>query len=161
MANKHQMMQRAIRHYREITGKNEVTMREVAEWAVKNLGMKLPTPVSALDRLAKEFSQAAREETKYDSTTGDPYRVNHVITVKQGEEQYHLWLDIDHASRADMLKSLVMRREQMISDGLHLTYDADHWNNINPAEKPIQMVMDFTEDIEERKASASPKEKAA
>ena len=31
-------------------------MHEVAAWAVKRYGWKLPEPVSPLDRLAKEFS---------------------------------------------------------------------------------------------------------
>lgn len=161
MATKHQLMQRAIRQYREITGKSEVTMKEVAEWAVKTLGMELPKPVLPIDRLAREFAQAAREEIKHDTKTGNPYRVNHVVKVKQGEEQFSLWLDIDNAPRKDILKSLIMRREQMVSDGLQLSYDADHWNNVNPNENPIQLVFDFTDDIAERKASACIKEEAA
>lgn len=161
VATKHQLMQRTIQLYREQTGKTEVTMKEVADYAVKNMGMKVPPPVSGIDRLAREFSQAAREEVKHDAQTGNPYRVNHVISIKQGEEQLHLWVDIDQAPRGHMLKSLVMRREQMVADGLQLTYDADHWNNVNPKELPIQMVLDFTEDIEERKSTPAIKKKAA
>ena len=48
-------------------------------------------------------------------------------------------------------KNLIMRREQMVNDGLQLTLDADHWNRINPKEDPIRIPLDFTEDIEERK----------
>ena len=43
-----------------------------------------------------------------------------------------------------------MRREQMVGDGVQLTLDAMHWNNINPKEEPITIPLDFTEDIEER-----------
>ena len=49
-----------------------------------------------------------------------------------------------------MHKSLIMRREQMVGDGVQLTLDAMHWNNINPKEEPITIPLDFTEDIEER-----------
>jgi uncharacterized protein Usg len=143
-------MQNLIRHYRDVTGKSEVNMKDVAKFAFEN-GWKLPDPVSPLDRLAKEFSQAAREEIKHDHSTGNPYRVNHVVTTKQGEIQLHLWYDIDVAQREPMLKSFISRREQMVGDGLQLTFDADHWNNIHPEESPIIIPMDFTEDIEERK----------
>lgn len=33
----------------------------------------------------------------------------------------------------------------MISDGLQLTLDSDHWNSIHPEEELIQIPMDFTE----------------
>jgi hypothetical protein len=153
-------MQNLIHYYKDQTGKTEVDMKDVAKFAVSK-GWKLPVPESPIDRFAKALSQAAREELKYDQKTGKPYRVNHVISVKQGEEQFHLWIDIDEAPRNYMVKSLIMRREQMVNDGLQLTFDADHWNNINPTQAPIQIPMDFTEDIAERKNAPDEKKKAA
>jgi hypothetical protein len=70
-----------------------------------------------------------------------------------------VWVDIDEAPRKIMLKSLVNRREQMVGDGLQLTLDADHWNNIHPSEEPIVMPLDFTDDVEWRKNG--PDEKVA
>jgi len=61
------------------------------------------------------------------------------------------WVDIDEAPRKHMHKSLVNRREQMVGDGLQLTLDSDHWNSINPNEEPINLPIDFTDDIEWRK----------
>lgn len=156
MANKNQEMQRLIRYYKDATGKKEVDMHEVAKFAVGK-GWKLPAPVSAIDLLAKQFSQAAREEIRRDQKTGRPYRANHALIMKQGSTQLTLWIDIDEAERKPMLKSLINRRQQMVGDGLQLTLDADHWNNIHPEENPIQIPMDFTEDIEERK-NAPPDE---
>jgi len=152
--------QNLIRHYKDVTGKTEIDMKDVAKFAMGK-GWKMPEPVSALDRLAKEFSQAARDEIRHDQTTGKPYRANHVIIHKQGDEQFHLWIDIDEAPRKPMVKSLMMRREQMIGDGLQLSFDMDHWNNINPKEEPINIPMDFTEDIEERKNALNTAKKAA
>jgi hypothetical protein len=45
-----------------------------------------------------------------------------------------------------MLVSLVSRREQMVSDGVTVTYDQDHWNTKNSGEEPIQPPMDLTFD---------------
>jgi len=146
---KQKMMQLLIKEYKEKTGTTEVGMKEVAIYALK-VGWKLPTPKNPLDRLASEFSQAARDEIRHDQYTGKPYRANHAIPVNYGM-QGHLWIDIDEAPRPSILKSLINRREQMVGDGLQLTLDADHWNNIHPEEAPIQIPLDFTDDVEWRK----------
>jgi hypothetical protein len=149
MSTKHQQMQRLIRLYKDETKKTEVNMHEVAQFAVGK-GWPLPRPIAAIDRLAKEFSQAAREEIRHDRKTGKPYRANHAITSIQGSLQMTLWIDIDEAPRKPMLKSLVQRREQMVGDGLQLTLDALHWNSIHPSEEPINLPLDFTDDVEWR-----------
>jgi hypothetical protein len=146
-------LQKIISLYRQKTGKNEISMREVAEFAARELKMELPTPQDPLDLLAKKFAIAAREETRKDKITNRPYRVNHAVPM--GSQQT-LWVDIDQASRGQMHKSLITRRNQIIGDALQLDLDAEHWNNINPTEAPIQIPLDFTEDVEERKNIESP-----
>lgn len=158
---KNKEIQNVIHYYQDMTGKNEYEMEDVVRFAVSNLGWRLPAPEDPIKRLAKSFSQAAREEIKYDPKTGNPYRVNHHITVKQGEQNLSLWFNIEKATRKKMVMSLIGRREQMVADGLQLAYDQDYWNSINPDEKPIQTVFDFTQDIEERKFAAQMKPKAA
>ncbi|TNE40041.1 MAG: hypothetical protein EP347_04180 [Alphaproteobacteria bacterium] len=157
---KTQEMQRLIRAYKDEKKVATVDMHKVAKWAAGK-GWPLPKPQSPLDLLAKKFAQAARQETKVDNISGDPYRVNHSFPVKQGDEQLHLWIDIDEAPRGPMLKSLVCRREQMIGDGLQLTFDAEHWNRINSGDDPIEMDMDFTLDIEWRRNGKDDEEGAA
>jgi hypothetical protein len=160
MATRHQEMQRLIRHYKDVTQKTEVNMHDVAQFAASK-GWPLPRPVTALDRLAKEFSQAAREEIRHDKKTGKPYRANHAITEGYGAKQLTLWVDIDEAPRKPMLKSLVQRREQMVGDGLQLTLDAMHWNNIHPTEEPIKLPLDLTDDVEWRLNAPDEGEKAS
>ena len=145
-------MQRLIRAYKDETGEREVDMHKVASWATGK-GWPLPTPPNPYDVLAKQLSDAARVEVKHDNTTGAPYRVNHSITTRQGDTQLHLWIDIDEAERGPMLKSLVSRREQMVSDGLQLSFDMDHWNAMNPTKEQIDITMDLNLDIEWRKNS--------
>lgn len=147
MTTRHQMMQRIMRLYREQTGASGIDMDEVARFAVK-MGMPLPEPSDPYAALAKQFAQAAREEIKYDKWTGQPYRVNHAVPGLQGRFN---WYDIDTAPRAPMVTSLINRRQQMVADGWHLTLDADHWNAIHSDELPIQIPMDFTQDIEWKK----------
>jgi hypothetical protein len=140
-------MQRMMRRYKLETGERELDMEKVVRWAVSN-GWPLPEPTNPLDRLKKEWAAAAREETRVDRKTGRPYRVNHVYTVMQGSVQLHLWIDIDEAPRAPMFKSLQMRRRQIVGDAVQLTFDADHWNDINPSDDPIVMELDLGPDVE-------------
>ena len=149
--SKRQNMQSFIRHYRDETGEREIDMRTVAEHA-KRMGWKMPTPPSDIDLLAKQFTEAAHEERKYDKKTGKPYRVYHAIPVT-GQLSLFNYVDIDEANRKQMHMSSVNRREQMVSDGLNLQLDLDHWNGINPHEEPIELPMDLTMDIEIRKAA--------
>jgi hypothetical protein len=147
MARKAQEIQKIIRHYKEVTGKKEVDMHEVTAWAVAK-GWPLPTPISPIDRLTKEFSKAAREEVRKDPTTGRPYRANHAFSPDGNRT---LWIDIDEAPRGPMWKSAVTRREQMVGDALQLSLDLDHWNSIHPDDEPIVLPLDLTDDVEWRK----------
>src|SRR5664279_582849 len=104
MATKHQEMQRLIRQYKFEAHKTEINMHEVAQFAVDK-GWPLPRPVAAIDRLAKEFSQAAREEIRYDKESGKPYRANHAFALSLGAVQMTFWVDIDEAPRKPILKS--------------------------------------------------------
>ncbi|MEX1254269.1 MAG: hypothetical protein WEE64_08000 [Dehalococcoidia bacterium] len=150
--SKNRQMQAMMRRYRSETGEAEIDLHAVTAYAVK-LGWQLPTPPDPFDLLVAQFSQAAREEVRHDSKTGRPYRANHALPYKRGVhgEQLYLWVDIDDAPRAPMLKSLVNRREQVVGDVVQLTFDAEHWNRINPAEEPIVMPADFTDDVEWRR----------
>lgn len=152
--SKRQEMQRFLRHYKDETGERELDMRKVADSAAR-MGWKLPKPPSAIDLLAKQFTAAAQEERKYDKKTGKPYRVYHAIPVT-GQLSLFNYVDIDEADRKQMHMSSVNRREQMVSDGVNLTLDLDHWNSVNPTEEPITLPMDLTPDIEWRKAAEEP-----
>ncbi len=90
----------------------------------------------------------------YDAVTGKPYRVYQAVPQQSGG-QFNLfyYIDIDEATRTQMLKSCVHRREQMVSDGLQLTFDMDHWNRIHLDEEAISLPMDISPDIEWRKAA--------
>ncbi|MCP4680652.1 MAG: hypothetical protein GY854_35250 [Deltaproteobacteria bacterium] len=149
MANKTARLQRMIRLYKEETGNLEVDMKQVALFA-KDKGWPMAEPKDPVDILAHDLAKAAREEIRRDEATGRPYRANHAVPAPGG--QYTFWVDIDERPpRKHMLKSLMNRREQMVGDGLQLTYDAEYWNSINPIEEPIQIELDFTFDVELRK----------
>lgn len=147
-----QERQRFIRHYKEVTGETEIDMHKVAEFA-KAQGWEMPRPPSDIELLARKFAEDAQAERRYDDTTGRPYRAYHALPVQSGQMNLFVYIDIDDATRKQMHKSAVHRREQIVSDGYQLTLDLDHWNSVHPEEQPIALPMDITLDIEIRKAS--------
>lgn len=160
MPTKAQEMQSIIKRYRTETGLDSVDLREVAKYAA-GMGWPLPKPKTALDRLAEQFASAAREEMRKDDVTGRPYRANLAVTTWQGQNQLTLWTDIDVAPRNVAHKSFKQRREQMIGDAVQLTFDVMHWNRVNESEQPIEMPMDFTDDVQWRMNEPDEGEKAA
>lgn len=156
MPRKSTEMQALMHMYVQQTGNTAVDMREVAKFAVGK-GWPLPTPKSAIDRLAEQFAAAAREEMRKDDVTGRPYRANLAVTSKQGT----LWMDADTAPRGFAQKAFVQRREQMVGDAVQLTLDLVHWNRVNPQEEPIEMPMDFQPDVDWRLNAPNDDEKAA
>lgn len=140
-----------IRQWQEVTGNSEIDMHAVAEFARDKLGWPVPRPPNPLDLLAKDFTRAARQDIRKDGETGAPYRGYHAVTTQHGEEKHVFWFDIEDSTRKQMSISVTQRREQMVGDGLQLVRDVDHWNSINADQDPIQVELDFTDDVEWRK----------
>jgi len=157
---KAQQMQAIIKRYREEMEKDSVDMHDVARYAA-SMGWPLPKPKTALERLAEQFSSAAREEIRHDEVTGKPYRANLAVTTWQGSSQMTLWTDIDVAPRHIAHRSFQQRREQMIGDAVQLTFDVMHWNRVNEKDNPIEMPMDFTDDVQWRLNAPDEGEKVA
>lgn len=151
--SKAQEMQKLIRLYREETGKAEIDMHDVAMFAMRK-GWPMPKPKSPLDMLAAQFRDAARQEVRKDRDSGRPYRAYHAVPSSAAQGSF-FWIDIDDPETTckNMRKSAVMRREQMVDDGVQLSLDLDHWNSTHSEEDKIELPMDITPDIEWRKAA--------
>lgn len=149
MATKAQEMQRIIRQYQYERKTTEVDMREVAKFAASK-GWPLPVPEDPIDILAKKFSEAAREEIRYDKKTKRPYRANLAITMRSGDQQKTLWIDTDNAPRNRMVMALNRYREQMVGEAVMGTNTAEHWNSNNPDQLPLAFDTDLTEDVKWR-----------
>lgn len=142
-------VQSLFKLYREETGSDAVDMVEFAKWMAKK-GWPLPTPADPFTILAKQLTEAIREETRKDAKTGLPYKAN-LSFSPDSKGQGSLWIDVDEAPRPVVLKCLVQRREQMVGDAYQLTLIQDHWNNTHPQEEPIQLPLDLQFDVDWRK----------
>lgn len=142
-----------IRYYKSLKNEQEVQMRDVAALA-QQMGWKMPVPPDPLDMLAKQFAEAAGEETRVDKETKRVYKANLAITERTKDgRQLTLWIDVDeNPPRHRMAKALNLYREQMVAEAVIGKNTADHWNRNNPDQIPPPFVTDLTEDVNERLA---------
>lgn len=130
-------------------------MRDVAEMA-KKMGWPLPKPEDPLDILARQFSDAAREEMRTDKATKQRYKANLTFKKRQaGGKQLWFWFDVDDATREQMVKGLHLYREQVVSEVEIGANTADHWSRIHPDQPRLPFDSNLTPDLEERRAAAA------
>jgi ferric-dicitrate binding protein FerR (iron transport regulator) len=145
-------LQEFIHAYKETVGDAPVTLREVAAWAIRE-GRWRPPTVSAIDLLAQELGQAAREDYMTDSQ-GRRVRRLHArkmeVTLPTGEmKQVTFWDDITTALPEHMHMAFQQRRRLILSDCHQLKMDVDSYNeNWNRGEQ-LLLSYAFEEDLEE------------
>jgi hypothetical protein len=150
MASKTEQFQRLWGQYQEEFGQLPVTARDVIKWAVETKRIPLPE-IDPYDALADELARALREEYATDAL-GRRYRKNHAVRVTKGGVQHTFWVIMGFAAPEHMQMAFAQRREQIIGDCAQLKTDVDVYNDMNKDKAPIQLVLDFTDDVAEREA---------
>ncbi|KAK0360602.1 hypothetical protein LTR94_026679, partial [Friedmanniomyces endolithicus] len=92
-----------------------------------------------------------RQEKRIDAK-GRRYRAKHSVRTWIGGQQLSLWADIDTAPREFLEKSFGQRRQAIVGDCFQIKQDIDHFNDEHPGEQPIQIILDFTDDVAEMEA---------
>jgi hypothetical protein len=110
-------------------------------------------PARLRQMCARDLTDAMREEYITDGQ-GRPVRKLHAARMPdvddEGREtQRTLWADIDTAPKEFMEVAFQQRREQIVGDCRQLNNDVEYYNDKRPTEKPIRMLWDFTDDVEE------------
>jgi len=80
---------------------------------------------------------------------GRRVRAKHVATVTQDGAQLVLWADMRTAPHKHMSLAFQQRRHQIVGDCRQLKMDVDSYNDNRLPVQPIQMIFDFTFDLEE------------
>ena len=152
----HQQLQAYIEEYRRRVKDGPLQVVDIAAWLIRE-GRWAPSPQAAIGLLARDLSEAMRTQYTTDAA-GRRVRRKHAVRLKDTgpdgrKQQLVLWVDIDLASRDFMRQSVQQRREAIADDCWQLKQDLDSYNQFhNPAE-PLQVLLDFTEDVEEREAA--------
>lgn len=146
------------RYMSEVNGDGLIDPHELAGWAYSN-GLHKPNAKTIIDVIAADIAQAFREEYRTDEH-GRRYRAKHAATRKVGNQTLSLWGDIDdpNTPHEHFVRSFGQRRQQIVGDCFQLKTDADVYNDHRKPSRPVQIVLDFSLDVEEMQ---HPKARAA
>ena len=133
-----------------IADNGPATPAEIAAWLVHNNRWS-PQPSDMISQCSKLLARAMRQEYFIDPQ-GRKVRAKHAATESDSGKQTAFWDDIRTASREHMSIAFQQRREQIVGDCRHLKTDIESYNDNQNDGAPIQMVFDFTEDLEELEA---------
>lgn len=147
--NRNEKMQALFHLYQTETAHKPATTREVIEWAVSQELLKLPKS-DPYDTLAAQMASALGQE--FDTHKGHRYRVNHAVRDADADgAQRTFWAIMGFAPHDHMLKAFKQRREHIVGECAQLKTDVAVYNDMNVGKiEPVQMVMDFREDLAER-----------
>jgi hypothetical protein len=135
--------------------KHGASAREILRWAWENKKWE-PHPDDFLRAGAEQLARAMRDDYEKDPQ-GRAIRTNHVVYEDRGGEQIPIWIDYQTATREQMVMAFQGRRGQISNDCVQLFNDVNSYNeNRNPAE-PIQIVFNFSFDLEEQALAQSIK----
>ena len=149
----HEQLQRLVHRYVEAGEPWPATTHQIASWAIKNQLWDAQR-AAVVDICAEQLARAMREEYIHDPQ-GRVVRAKHAARMRQDGEQVALWADIRTAGREHMAIAFQQRRQQIVGDCRQLKSDVDSYNENNNTGRPIQMVFDFREDLEELEAAAT------
>lgn len=137
------------RYKKEVGSDGLIDTHDLASWAYSN-GLHKPNVTTIINLIAADIAQVFREEYRTDQS-GRRYRAKHAATSKRDNKTLSLWGDIDDANapHEHFVRSFGQRRQMIVGDCYQLKTDADHYNDVRNPVEPIQIVLDFTLDIEE------------
>lgn len=136
--------------YQRDVGTDPAPLRDVAIWAL-NKQLWQPRTVDMVDLLSEDLARALREEYRTDRR-GRRYRAKHAVRRKLGNKTITLWADIDTAPRDHMVSAFAQRRKQIVGDCFQLKVDVDCYNSTRSTEQPMQIELNFTQDVAELQA---------
>ncbi|MHC8494525.1 hypothetical protein ACTU44_17675 [Thalassospira sp. SM2505] len=145
-----EQLRKIWRQYEVENGEEPHTVRECFDWAVER-GLWAPRPQDIAKIFGREMSEALRQEIRVDEQ-GRHYRAKHCVRENRGGVQLALWNDIDRAPRSFMEKSFQQRRQGIVRDSYQLKMDVDHFNDSRSKGNPIQLILNFEDDVAEIEA---------
>ena len=149
-------MQEIFKRYQDEVSPDPVDLKVVGAWAIANR-LWHPRPIDIQSRFARDMADCLREEYRTDKA-GRRYRSKMAVTDgRQGS----LWGDIDTAPRKHVEKNIAQRRRQIVGDCFQLETDRQHYNSEHPDEEQLRLILDFTDDVQERLTAAGIDDKKA
>jgi hypothetical protein len=150
MANYKEQIREIWKQYRKEVSRDPVDLKVVAAWAIEKR-LWHPRPIDLHSSLAADLADSLREVKRTDKA-GREYRANIPVRTRgQNGLPLFIWADIDDAPRPHVEKSVQQERRSISSDCFALAMKVEHYNEAHPNEEPIQIILNFEEDVEEMK----------
>jgi hypothetical protein len=149
MATYNEQLQHVWHEFERLNGYLPASSRDAVKWGVER-GLIGAPDYDPYDKLAEDMSRALREEYGTDRF-GRRYRKNHAVRITKAGVQYTIWAILGEAPREHMQKAFIQRREQIVGDCVQLATDVEVYNDMNRDQPPIQMMLDFRDDVAERR----------
>ena len=141
--------QRLVREYRESGMPWPATTHDIARWAHREGKIERPTEEALVAKTAEQIAKAMREEYFTDDK-GRSVRAKHAARVGVRGRMRMLWDDIRTASSQHLGTAFQLRRQQIVGDCKQLKVDVDWFNEYRTPPQPVQLVLDFTDDVLEQ-----------
>jgi hypothetical protein len=147
-----------IDEYRDINS-GEKTAREIAAWLLTEKKLA-PTKQEAIDILTRHVSRAMRGQ-HFTDPDGRKVRQKHAVRRKiqnydGSQTMLTFWQDIDLATPQFMYESFQQRRGTLADGAWQLDQDNACYNKFYNKGAPLQIMLDFRDDVEERKMFLKP-----
>jgi restriction endonuclease S subunit len=118
---------------------------------------RMPIPLPPVGEQARALAEVQRLLSVADASSS----AIEAVRITSGGVQYGFWADIDSAPRDHIEKAFAQRRTQIVADCYQLKVDADSYNCNRGEGRPIQIVLDFTQDVAELQALEKKGDEAA
>jgi hypothetical protein len=143
-------IRRLANHYMGKRRGEPVGTREIAAWLVDHQHWA-PVRSRMISQCAEVVSRALREDFFTDAQ-GRRVRSKHSIVDRQAGKQLHFWIDMRTATREQMELSIQHHRQQVFAELLQMHTDKESYNENYNTGEPLQLVLDFTQDVAEANA---------
>ncbi len=150
MATFNEQVERAWDEWEAMTGDRAGDPDAFVAWALEHRKIA-PRPQDVRKILRGQVVDALRQLMRTDED-GITYRAKQCIRTYDEGLQLSLWFDTDRATRSLMAKATAQKRKSIVDDCYRAKCDVDHFNNTHPDEEPINLVLDFTDDVAELEA---------
>lgn len=144
---------RVFEAYTRANGGKPESPLKASKWGLENGLIPMPK-MDPADIVAGKMARALREQYAHDPKTGRRYRKYHAVRITKRSVQFSLWANMDEAPRDHMVKAFQQRRQGIVGDCIQLKADVDVYNGrASQSDAPIQLVLDFTDDVLEHEAA--------
>lgn len=147
MKSRADFLQEIVKRYQDEGNEWPTSPRLIARWAIDKRHWA-PQPETIVSQCAEQLSRAMATEY-FTDTQGRRVRAKLAVVYPEGQKQFVLWDDIRTAEPKHIELALQQRRHHILHECKQLKNDVDYYNDNRNPPREIQMVFDFSLDLEE------------